>query len=158
MKSASPVAELCSIERTLQIVGERWSFLVLREMLLNGLSKFGDLERALGVAPNVLSERLTTMVDAGVLEKREYREAGARARYSYHPTDAGRDLTLVLAALQQWGDVHNAPSGGATVARSSVDGGPVRVALVDASSRELTLDAVRFEPTAAYVRTPRQPR
>ena len=154
MKTGSPIADLCSIERTLQIVGERWSLLVLREILLTGLSKFGDLERALNVAPNVLSDRLATMVEAGVLEKHEYREAGSRARFSYHPTDAGRDLILVLAALQQWGDEHNAPEVGATIARSSADGGAVRVALVDDRSHEVSLDDVRFVPTASYVRTP----
>ena len=154
MKTGSPIADLCSIERTLQIVGERWSLLVLREILLSGLSKFGDLERALNVAPNVLSDRLATMVEAGVLEKHEYREAGSRARFSYHPTDAGRDLILVLAALQQWGDEHNAPEVGATIARSSSDGGAVRVALVDDRSHEVSLDDVRFVPTASYVRTP----
>jgi len=154
MKTGSPIADLCSIERTLQIVGERWSLLVLREILLSGLSRFGDLERALNVAPNVLSDRLATMVEAGVLEKHEYREAGSRARFSYHPTDAGRDLILVLAALQQWGDEHNAPEVGATIARSSADGGAVRVALVDDRSHEVSLDEVRFVPTASYVRTP----
>ena len=154
MKTGSPIADLCSIERTLQIVGERWSLLVLREILLSGLSRFGDLERALNVAPNVLSDRLATMVEAGVLEKHEYREAGSRARFSYHPTDAGRDLILVLAALQQWGDEHNAPEVGATIARSSADGGAVRVALVDDRSHEVSLDDVRFVPTASYVRTP----
>jgi len=154
MKTGSPIADLCSIERTLQIVGERWSLLVLREILLSGLSRFGDLERALNVAPNVLSDRLATMVEAGVLEKHEYREAGSRARFSYHPTDAGRDLILVLAALQQWGDEHNAPEVGATIARSSADGGAVRVALVDHRSHEVSLDDVRFVPTASYVQTP----
>jgi len=154
MKTGSPIADLCSIERTLQIVGERWSLLVLREILLSGLSRFGDLERALNVAPNVLSDRLATMVEAGVLEKHEYREAGSRARFSYHPTDAGRDLILVLAALQQWGDEHNAPEVGATIARSSADGGAVRVAVVDDRSHEVSLDDVRFVPTASYVRTP----
>ena len=154
MKNGSPIADLCSIERTLQIVGERWSLLVLREILLSGLSRFGDLERALNVAPNVLSDRLATMVEAGVLEKHEYREAGSRARFSYHPTDAGRDLILVLAALQQWGDEHNAPEVGATIARSSAGGGAVRVALVDDRSHEVSLDDVRFVPTASYVRTP----
>jgi DNA-binding HxlR family transcriptional regulator len=152
MKSASPIAELCSIERTLQIVGERWSLLVLREILLYGHSKFGDIERSLTIAPNVLSERLATMVDAGVLEKREYREAGARARFSYHPTDAGRDLILVLAALQQWGDEHNAPDGGATIARS-FGSSPARVAMVDASQKVHSLEDLTFEPTAAYIRS-----
>jgi len=151
MKSGSPIADLCSIERTLQIVGERWSLLVLREVLLYGHSKFGDIERSLTIAPNVLSERLATMVDAGVLEKHEYREAGSRARFSYHPTDAGRDLIIVLAALQQWGDDHNAPEGGVTVTRSLGDS-PARVAIVDSSRRAHDLDDLRFSPTAAYVR------
>jgi DNA-binding HxlR family transcriptional regulator len=146
----TPVGEACSIERTLQFVGERWSFLVLREALLNRVTKFADFERALGAAPNILSDRLGGLVAAGLLEKREYREAGSRTRYAYHPTPAGEDMKLVLAALQQWGDEHIPPAGGATVARETAAGHPVHLEFVDDRGHAHALDEIEFVPTANY--------
>jgi DNA-binding HxlR family transcriptional regulator len=149
----TPVGELCSIERTLALVGERWSLLVLREALVNRVTRFADFERALRVAPNILSDRLSGLVAAGLLEKREYREAGSRTRYAYHPTAAGESLKLVLAALQQWGDEHISPSGGPTVAREAASGHPVRLEFVDEGGNAHPLDDVEFVPTANYSRT-----
>lgn len=92
-------AENCSIARSLAVVGERWSLLVMREILL-GARHFADIKRSLGVAPNILSDRLATLVDHGLLERR-----GAE----YVPTAKGIDLNPVLVALMQWGDAHEAP-------------------------------------------------
>ncbi|HET6986136.1 MAG TPA: helix-turn-helix domain-containing protein [Kribbella sp.] len=106
----------CSIARTLDLVSDRWSFLILREAHL-GTTRFADFRDYLHIAPNILTNRLATLVDAGLLEKREYREEGERTRSSYHLTPAGVDLKLVLAALQQWGDVHVPREDGPTVLR-----------------------------------------
>ena len=141
--------QTCSIARSLEVLGERWTFLILREAL-SGTSRFADFRAALGVAPDVLSDRLATLVAAGVLEKRPYREPGARARHSYHPTPAGRELQVVLGALQQWGDAHRPYEPGPTVVRRTVDDRPVRVAFVDDEGREVAPDAVRFVRTATY--------
>ena len=144
---------MCSIERTLGVVGERWTFLILREALFNGVSRFADFQSALGIAPNVLTSRLTTIVEAGVLEKREYREDGARTRYSYHPTAAGTQLAVVLAALQQWGDEFLPRESGPTVLRQTSDGSlPVRVGFVDGADRPLDLEDVSFVRSPAYGR------
>jgi DNA-binding HxlR family transcriptional regulator len=148
----TPVGELCSIERTLGLVGERWSLLVLREALLNRVTRFADFERALRVAPNILSDRLGGLVAAGLLEKREYREAGSRTRYAYHPTPAGESLKLVLAALQQWGDEHIPPASGPTVARETATGHPLHLEFVDEGGNAHPLDDVEFVPTANYSR------
>ncbi|MFD1048544.1 winged helix-turn-helix transcriptional regulator, partial [Kibdelosporangium lantanae] len=78
----------CSIERSLQVLGERWSLLVLRQVF-SGQHRFGEIQAALGVAPNLLSTRLRTLVEAGVLRTRTYQEAGSRHRQSYHLTEAG---------------------------------------------------------------------
>jgi DNA-binding HxlR family transcriptional regulator len=93
----------CSIARSLEVLGERWTLLVVREAL-RGRTRFAEFRDALGVAPDVLTTRLRTLVDAGVLERRAYREPGSRERHSYHLTPDGLRLRLVLGALQQWGD------------------------------------------------------
>src|SRR5262249_46785959 len=90
----------CSIERCLQVLSDRWSFLILREALRDGVTRFADFQRNLGIAPNVLTNRLDNLVAAGVLTKRAYQEPGSRTRFSYHATAAGQDLVVILAALQ----------------------------------------------------------
>jgi DNA-binding HxlR family transcriptional regulator len=141
--------QTCSIARSLEVLGERWTFLILREAL-SGTTRFADFRAALGVAPDVLSDRLGTLVTAGVLEKRPYREPGARMRDSYHLTAAGEELRIVLAALQQWGDEHRPYELGPTVLRRTADGRPVHVAFVDDTGREVPLEEIRFVRTAAY--------
>lgn len=87
----------CSIARTLAIVGERWTLLVLREVLL-GRRRFVEIKRQTGVAPNILSDRLQTLVDHGIVELREGGE--------YVATRKGRDLNPVLLTLMRWGDAY----------------------------------------------------
>ncbi|GAA3547014.1 helix-turn-helix domain-containing protein [Kribbella ginsengisoli] len=144
-------AAFCSIERTVGIVGERWTFLILREALINGVTKFADFEDALGIAPNILTARLATLVTSGVLEKHEYREQGSRPRMSYHPTEAGRQLRVVLAALQQWGDDFVPPACGPTMVRETKGTHrPVRVGFVENPAKLRGVDDVDFVRTAAY--------
>ncbi|GAA0932349.1 helix-turn-helix domain-containing protein [Pseudonocardia zijingensis] len=143
--------QTCSIARSLEVLGERWTFLVLREAV-SGTTRFADFRATLGVASDVLSDRLATLVDAGVLEKRPYREPGSRARDGYHLTDAGRELAVVLGALQQWGDAHRPYAPGPTVLRRSADGRPLHVAFVDDEGTEVPLEEVRFVRTATYPR------
>jgi DNA-binding HxlR family transcriptional regulator len=143
----------CSIARALEVLGERWTFLIVREAVA-GVSRFADFRRVLGIAPDVLTERLTTLVAAGVLEKRPYQEPGARARFSYHLTQAGKDLRVVLGALQQWGDEHCPRVEGPTIVRRTVDGDrPVRVAFVDDTDAAVPASDVAFVRTAAYPTT-----
>jgi DNA-binding HxlR family transcriptional regulator len=149
--SRTPRAEsTCSIARTLEVLGERWTFLILREAL-SGVTRFADFRQALGVAPDVLSDRLATLVTAGVLEKQPYREPGSRVRFSYHVTPAGEELRLVLGALQQWGDEHRPLETGPTVVRRTADDErPVSVAFVDDTGAAVPLDRVKFLKTATY--------
>ncbi|MEU5693984.1 helix-turn-helix domain-containing protein [Actinosynnema sp. NPDC020468] len=95
----------CSIARALGVVGERWSLLVVRDVV-NGVRRFEELREHLGVARNVLSRRLAELVDAGLLDRVAYREFGSRERYEYALTPAGRDLWPVLMTLMAWGDRH----------------------------------------------------
>jgi DNA-binding HxlR family transcriptional regulator len=143
--------EFCSIARALDVLGDRWTLLVLREADLREVTRFADFRARLGIAPDVLANRLGALVEAGVMEKRPYREKGARTRYAYHLTKAGEELRIVLGALQQWGDEHRPPSVGPTVARRSAEQDrPLRVAFVDDTGAAVPLEDVRFTPTPSY--------
>jgi DNA-binding HxlR family transcriptional regulator len=98
----------CSIARTLELIGERWTMLILRDVFL-GVRRFEDFQAELGVARNVLSSRLARLVDEGILEKRLYQERPER--YEYRLTEKGIDLWPVLISLVKWGDQHAAASG-----------------------------------------------
>ena len=136
----------CSIERSLGVLGERWTFLILREAFL-GATRFREFRERLGVSSDRLSDRLATLVEAGVLEKRRYREPGERARDSYHLTPAGRELQVILGALQQWGDQHLPRAEGPSMERRSRrTGEPLDVGFVDPSGRAVGLDDVEIVP------------
>jgi DNA-binding HxlR family transcriptional regulator len=139
----------CSIARTLEVLGERWTFLVVREALA-GTTRFADFRATLGIAPDVLTTRLNTLVEAGVLERRPYQDDGKRTRQEYLVTPAGDDLRVILGALQQWGDTHRPYSKGPTLLRRSTDDRPLHVAYVDDEGREVPLDNVHFVKTPAY--------
>ena len=91
----------CSIARTLGLIGERWSLLVLRDAFY-GLKRFEDFHHDLGIARNVLTDRLNKLVAHGLLERRQYEERPPR--YEYRLTLKGRDLLPVLLSLMRWGD------------------------------------------------------
>ena len=103
MASIDRSDERCSIARSLEVIGQKWSLLIVREAF-RGRTRFADIRTRLGVAPDVLTDRLARLVDAGILERRPYREAGEREREEYVLTDAGRALKPVLASIIEWGD------------------------------------------------------
>jgi DNA-binding HxlR family transcriptional regulator len=105
-------SQQCSIAGALEVVGERWSLLIVREVLL-GVRRFDELQSDLGVARNVLQTRLTRLLDQGVLEKRLYQERPKR--YEYLLTEKGLDLWPTIVALLQWGDRYAAPAAGPPV-------------------------------------------
>lgn len=152
-KAAAGEETVCSIARTLEVVGDKWTFLILRESALRGVSRFADFRRELGIAPDMLTGRLTALVDEGIMEKRPYREPGSRTRYSYHLTAAGKELRLILAALQQWGDAHRTPAlGPSHLRRSAGAGRPVSVAFVDDTGAVLSAEDVHFTPAQGTTR------
>jgi DNA-binding HxlR family transcriptional regulator len=91
----------CSVARALEVVGERWSLLIVRDLML-GYRRFDELHERLGVARNVLAARLERLAEEGVIEKELYQERPAR--YEYHLTEKGRDLWPVIVGLLSWGD------------------------------------------------------
>jgi DNA-binding HxlR family transcriptional regulator len=144
----TPTAQ-CAIERTLAVVGDRWSLLILREAH-GGVTRFADFQANLGIATNVLITRLGKLVAAGVFEKREYRIPGDRARPEYLLTPRGRDLSVVLGALQQWGDTHLPLPGGPVSQRADrATGRPVAVSFVDDAGSPIDVDRVRLDGPGA---------
>jgi len=121
--------EHCSIRRALDVLGEKWTMLVLREAFY-GLSRFDDFARALRCGRGVLSARLKTLTEAGILERREYKEPDRRTRAEYRLTDKGRDLFPAILALSQWSERWTPPPEG-PVARvlSRKSGRPVTVVM-----------------------------
>jgi DNA-binding HxlR family transcriptional regulator len=104
--------EACSVGRAMDILGERWTFLILREAFY-GVRRFSDMQRNLGIARNILSARLQTLVASGILERRRYQEEPER--FEYRLTQAGRDLYPAVIAIMRWGDEHLAGDGGPPV-------------------------------------------
>jgi DNA-binding HxlR family transcriptional regulator len=95
--------DTCSVARAMDILGERWTFLILRESFY-GVRRFSDMQRNLGIARNILSARLQSLVAAGILERRRYQEEPER--YEYRLTPTGRDLYPAVIAIMRWGDEH----------------------------------------------------
>lgn len=128
----------CTVARALEVLGERWSLLVLRELFL-GNRRFAGIQAATGAPRAVLSARLERLVAEGLIETRDYREEGQRTRSEYVLTEKGRDLQPVVTALRQWGDKYMAgPDGPSVMLRHRGEcGAPVRVAIVCDAGHEL---------------------
>jgi DNA-binding HxlR family transcriptional regulator len=156
MQAAGKVPDsTCSIARSLGVLGERWTFLILREAFL-GATRFAEFRDGLGVASDVLSDRLGTLVEFGVLAREPYQEPGARSRFAYRLTPAGRELHVVLGALQQWGDEHLPhPDGPSMLRRVRGTGRPAHVGFIDEDGREVaTTDVAVIAAAAATVPAP----
>ena len=149
-------SQVCSISRTLEVVGERWSLLIMRNALFAGSTRFVEFQRSLGIATNVLAARLAHLVDQGVLERVPH--DGDQAEY--RPTGKGRDLLPVLIALTEWGDRWAAPNGAPVLYRHGDAAHPVRMSLVceecgpleDATDVEALPGPGMPEPLAARLR------
>ena len=133
----------CSIARTLEVVGERWTLLIVRDAFM-GLRRFDEFQASLGIARNVLTDRLNRLVDEGILERVPYSERPPR--YEYVLTPKGRELDVALAGLRQWGDKHltDKPP---RLLRSKADGRPVIAALVPEGTAVLDGDEVETVPS-----------
>jgi DNA-binding HxlR family transcriptional regulator len=132
----------CSIARTLEIVGERWTLLIIRDVFL-GLRRFDQLQESLGVARNVLTDRLNRLVEAGILERVRYSERPER--FEYRLTPKGRELNVALTALRQWGDRHLGEKP-PRVLRTKSDKRPVVAALVPEGANVLRPHEIELVP------------
>ncbi len=121
----------CPIARSLERVGEWWSMLIMRDAL-HGLTRFDQFQNSLGIAPNMLTRRLTDLVEAGLLERRRYSDHPPRDEYV--PTARGRDLQPVLITLMAWGNKHFAPEGVSVQVIDTKTGTAAEPVLVDRRS------------------------
>jgi DNA-binding HxlR family transcriptional regulator len=134
----------CTIGAALAIVGEKWTFLVLREAF-NGVKRFDDIRRRISAPRQILSDRLNRLVADGLLRKVPYQEPGQRARSEYRLTEKGLELFPVIVSLLEWGNKYAASPEGPVVELTHRDcGAPVRLQLTCeeghpvASAREVT--------------------
>lgn len=132
----------CSVARALELVGERWTLLIVRDVFL-GLRRFEQFQASLGIARNVLTDRLNRLVDEGILERIRYSERPGR--YEYRLTQMGLDLNLALGGLRQWGDKYLSDKPPRVLRRKS-DGKPVVVALVPKGTNVLRANEVELVP------------
>ena len=132
----------CPIARSLERVGEWWSILILRDAF-NGLTRFDQFQKSLDIAPNMLTRRLTGLVESGLLERRRYSEHPPRDEYVL--TERGRDFRPVLWSLLAWGNKHFAPEGPSVVVVDAVTGMVADPVLVDRATGRV-LAAPDFKP------------
>lgn len=131
MKHTSFQNMKCPIARSLERVGEWWSMLILRDAF-KGLSRFEEFQKSLDITPAMLTRRLNSLVDAGLLERRLYCERPPR--YGYHLTACGKEFKPVLVLLQEWGSAHFAPEGRRVVIVDTVSGALADPVLIDRNS------------------------
>jgi len=135
----------CSVARTLEIVGEWWTMLIIREAF-SGIRRFDDMQRRLGIARNVLAARLQTLVENGILERRLYQQRPER--YEYRLTEKGLDLYPALISLMRWGDRWTAGEAGPPLVLTHETCGHTVEAMVSCShcGEPLRPREVRAEP------------
>ena len=128
----------CSVAGTLAVVGEKWSLLVLREAFF-GVRRFADFQRVHGAPRAVLTDRLATLVEEGILRREPYQAEGERQRHEYRLTQKGIDLYPTLIALMAWGDKYLAEDGDVPLELRHRDcGEPVHLGLVCDAGHELS--------------------
>jgi DNA-binding HxlR family transcriptional regulator len=137
--------QTCSVARALEVVGERWSLLILRSVFL-GVHRFDDLLDALGITRSVLTARLQRLVDEGLLKRVPYQQRPTR--YEYRATTKGRELWPVVAHLLRWGDTHySEPNGVPRIIQHTDCGGqPDDHLLCDRCGQPLTYHNVTARP------------
>jgi DNA-binding HxlR family transcriptional regulator len=153
MKRTTLAGQPCSIARTLDVVGEWWSPLILRDVAY-GVRRFREIQDDLGISANVLSDRLETLVGEGLLETRIYQQRPERREYRL--TEKGADLVPVLLALKQWGDRWKWPDGRGPVRAVHGDcGHDVSVEVrCPHCERAVRTDELRAKPGAGLARPP----
>jgi DNA-binding HxlR family transcriptional regulator len=150
----SPVAmRHCNLARSFELIGDRWTLLILRSALY-GVRRFDDLQADIDVPRSVLSNRLAGLVETGIMERREYRDEGQRARVEYPLTKMGRALSLPFLAMTAWGDKWLGDGVSPLTLRSKSSGERFSVALVDARGRRADAQDVEMVIDPAFAVAP----
>jgi DNA-binding HxlR family transcriptional regulator len=138
-------AQVCSIARALEVVGERWSLLIIRDALFAGSTRYSDFQHSLGIATNILKSRLDGFVESGIMRRHRYSKQPEL--FEYLLTDKGRDLAPALIALTEWGDRWAAPDGPPILYTHSVCGDALSQAVLCATcGRVNELAEVQIRP------------
>ncbi|MEV4118493.1 helix-turn-helix domain-containing protein [Micromonospora sp. NPDC049645] len=153
-RKAADSDPICAIARTLDVIGERWSLLIIRDAFY-GRTTFKEFRDSLGISTDVLTARLNALVEQGILERRPYRPGGggrgSRERFDYHLTHDGRQLRPVLGALLQWGNAHRPNDyGPSSVLVDTNTGRPVHIAFVGEDGNEVDTAHVDSELGPGY--------
>lgn len=133
----------CNLARAFELIGDRWTLLILRSAMY-GVRRFDDFQAELDVPRSVLSARLAALVDAGIVEKREYREEGQRARVEYPLTKMGRQLGLPFFAMTEWGDRWLSEGEPHFGLQSRANRQKLRVALVDERGKPVKPEDIQY--------------
>ena len=145
VRSRAPVALCdCGMAAATEIIGDRWSLLVLREAFY-GVVRYDDMLADLGISRSILSDRLTKLVTGGLLEKQPYREANDRERMAYVLTARGREFAVVMLALLQWGNAEIKGGPRFVIAKRS-GGGEVSVGLIDSGGKAVSPKDIAIRP------------
>jgi DNA-binding HxlR family transcriptional regulator len=140
----SSVAHLnCSVAQTLDVVGEWWTLLIVRNLMW-GQHRFEAIQGDLGIARNILSDRLGTLVQHGIVERVKYQDHPER--FEYHLTPKGRELFPVIAALMAWGDTWAAPMGAPVSMQHGCGHAATPVVVCQQCGQQLVLDEVQITP------------
>ncbi|MBX9651281.1 MAG: helix-turn-helix transcriptional regulator [Xanthobacteraceae bacterium] len=149
----SPVPpDQCNLWKAFGLIGDRWTLVILRSALY-GVRRFDDFQVELEIPRSVLSNRLAGLVELGIMERREYREDGQRARVEYPLTDMGRALSLPFMAMTEWSDHWIGKGTSPLTLRSKTSGQRLRVAMVDEDGKPARKDDI--EPV--IILPPRRP-
>lgn len=133
----------CNLARSFELIGDRWTLLILRSAMY-GVRRFDDFQAELDVPRSVLSARLAALVDAGIMEKRDYREEGQRARIEYPLTKMGAQLGLPFFAMTEWGDRWLSEGEPHFGLRSRANGQKLRVMLVDERGKPVKPQDIQY--------------
>jgi DNA-binding HxlR family transcriptional regulator len=138
----SPVPpDQCNLWKAFGLIGDRWTLVILRSALY-GVRRFDDFQTELEIPRSVLSHRLAALVELGIMERREYREDGQRARIEYPLTEMGRALGLPFMAMTEWSDHWIGKGTSPLTLRSKTTGQRLRVAMVDEAGKPVRKDDV----------------
>jgi DNA-binding HxlR family transcriptional regulator len=152
----SPVpASLCNLAKSFELIGDHWTLLVLRSALY-GVRRFDDLQAELDIPRSVLSNRLAGLVESGIMERREYREEGQRARIEYPLTEMGTTIGVPFIAMTEWGDrwlSEGVPP--PLTLKSKANGQTLRVALVDERGKAVRASDVETVIAGKQGRSPK---
>ena len=152
LRHRSPVSlRHCNLSRSFELIGDRWTLLILRSAFW-GLRRFDDFQADIDVPRSVLSNRLASLVESGVMERREYREKGQRARVEYPLTRMGHTLGLPFFAMTQWGDRWIGERPSPFTLRSKASGQKLSAALVDEGGKPVQASDVEGVIDPAYTK------